>query len=157
MCFFMNGCLPLIYEMSCELAYPIHEGIVGVSLTIAINVAAVVFLLLGLVPNIGVSKNIVCCLHLKIDVRLCARERQLCDIFHCYWWTASMKLMLLFSHAGYASGGIFPYLSWIYWQFCLALSEKEGFRRQLTILKLESVLLTKVLCYSYFVLQAYRG
>jgi len=59
MCFFMNGFLPLIYEMSCELAYPIHEGIVGVSITIAINVAAVVFLLLGLVPNIGVFKNIV--------------------------------------------------------------------------------------------------
>ena len=47
----------------------------------------------------------VCCLHLKMDFRLCARGRQWCCIIHYYWWTASIKPRLLFSRAGYASWG----------------------------------------------------
>ena len=45
----------------------------------------------------------VCCLHLKMEFRSCARGRQWCGIIHYYWWTASIKPRLLFSRAGYAS------------------------------------------------------
>ena len=39
-------------------------------------------------------------------VRSCARGRQWCGIIHYYSWTASIKPMLLFSRAGYASWGL---------------------------------------------------
>ena len=35
-----------------------------------------------------------------------ARGHQWCGIFQYYWWTASIKPRLLFSHAGYASWGL---------------------------------------------------
>ena len=38
--------------------------------------------------------------------RSCARERQWCGIIHYYCWTASIKLRLLFSRAGYAFWGL---------------------------------------------------
>ena len=41
----------------------------------------------------------------------CAKGRQWCGIFHYHWWTASIKPRLLFSHAGYASWGAFPFIS----------------------------------------------
>jgi len=49
---------------------------------------------------------IVCCLHLKMEFRSCARGRQWCGIIHYYWWTASIKPRLLFSRAGFASWGL---------------------------------------------------
>jgi len=39
---------------------------------------------------------VVCCLHLKIEFRSCARRRQWCGIFYYHWWTASIKPRLLF-------------------------------------------------------------
>ena len=48
----------------------------------------------------------VCCLHLKMEFRSCARGRQWCGIIHYYWWTASIKPRLLFSRAGHASWGL---------------------------------------------------
>ena len=48
----------------------------------------------------------VCCLHLKMEFRSCARGRQVCGIIHYYWWTASIKPRLLFSRTGYASWGL---------------------------------------------------
>jgi len=42
------------------------------------------------------NKNIICFQAL----------RQWCGIFHCHWWTPSIKPRLLFSHAGYASWGL---------------------------------------------------
>jgi len=44
----------------------------------------------------------VCCLHLKMEFRSCTRGRQWCGVMLNYWWTASIKPMLLFSRAGYA-------------------------------------------------------
>ena len=49
----------------------------------------------------------VCCLHLKMEFRLCARGCQWCGIIHYYWWTASIKPRLLFSRACYASWELF--------------------------------------------------
>jgi len=46
-------------------------------------------------PRINNSWH-VCCLHLKMEFRSCARGRQWVGIIHCYWWTAS----------GYASWGL---------------------------------------------------
>jgi len=46
----------------------------------------------------------VCCLHLKMEFRSCARGRHWCDIIHYYWWTAAIKPRLLFSPADYAEG-----------------------------------------------------
>ena len=43
----------------------------------------------------------------------CARGCQWCGIFHYYWWTASIKLRLLFSHAGYDSCGLFFLVEYI--------------------------------------------
>jgi len=48
----------------------------------------------------------VCCLHLKMEFRSCARGRQCGGIIHYYWWTASIKPRLLFSRADYASWGL---------------------------------------------------
>jgi len=52
------------------------------------------------------------CLHLKMEFRVCARGRQWCGIFHYYWWTASIKPRLLFSHSGFVSWGL-PFLQLI--------------------------------------------
>jgi len=40
-----------------------------------------------------------------MEFRSSARGRQWCDIIHYHGWTASIKPMLLFSRAGYASWG----------------------------------------------------
>lgn len=52
-----NACLPLCYEMTCESGYPIHEGIIGTIISQEINISAVVFLLIKLIPNIGECFN----------------------------------------------------------------------------------------------------
>jgi len=48
----------------------------------------------------------VCCLHLKMEFRSCARGRQWCGIINYYWWLALIKPRLLFSRAGYVSWGL---------------------------------------------------
>jgi len=65
--------------------------------------------LLAFIDDINQGSWVVCCLHLKIEFRSCARGRQWWDIFHYQWWAASIKPTLLFFHAGYASWGLFPH------------------------------------------------
>jgi len=55
------------------------------------------------------SLSLTVCLHLKMEFRSCARERQWLGIFHYHWWTASIKPRLLFSHSGLVSWGL-PFL-----------------------------------------------
>ncbi|KAL4237805.1 Solute carrier 49 member 4 [Mactra antiquata] len=45
----------LSYEVACETGYPIHEAVIGTLLTLALNVASVLFLLVQLIPNIGTA------------------------------------------------------------------------------------------------------
>jgi hypothetical protein len=52
-CIFLNGGIPLFYELSCEASYPIAEGITGAFLTLLNNIFGVVFLLALQIPNIG--------------------------------------------------------------------------------------------------------
>ena len=50
---FVNGAIPLFYELSCELCYPQPEGIVGGFLTVLNNIIGCIFLLALDIPNIG--------------------------------------------------------------------------------------------------------
>ncbi|CAG2209210.1 DIRC2 [Mytilus edulis] len=54
-CIFLNGGIPLFYELSCEVSYPIAEGITGAFLTLLNNSFGVMFLLALQIPNIGTS------------------------------------------------------------------------------------------------------
>ncbi|CAC5412617.1 DIRC2 [Mytilus coruscus] len=54
-CIFLNGGIPLFYELSCEVSYPIAEGITGAFLTLLNNTFGVIFLLALQIPNIGTS------------------------------------------------------------------------------------------------------
>jgi len=56
---------------------------------------------------------IVCCLHLKIEFRSCARGRPWCGIFHWNWCTASIKLKLLFFPYMLCFLRAFPFISLI--------------------------------------------
>ena len=50
---FVNGSVPLFYEISCELCYPQPEGIVGGFLTVLNNIFGILFLLVLDIPHIG--------------------------------------------------------------------------------------------------------
>lgn len=52
---FLNGGIPLFYELSCEVSYPIAEGITGAFLTLLNNIFGVLFLLALQIPSIGTS------------------------------------------------------------------------------------------------------
>lgn len=54
-CVFLNGGVPLFYELTCEASYPIAEGITGAFLTLLNNLFGVFFLLALQIPNIGTS------------------------------------------------------------------------------------------------------
>jgi len=41
--------------------------------------------------HISLGLWILCCLHLKIEIRLSSRVRQMCGIFHNHWSTTSIK------------------------------------------------------------------
>ena len=45
------SCIPIFFEMSVEVAYPVHESIVGGFLTTFYNLVAIVFLLLFFIPR----------------------------------------------------------------------------------------------------------
>ena len=49
----VNAAVPLFYECAVEAAYPIAEGLVTTVLTVSMNVAALLFLLVPYVPNLG--------------------------------------------------------------------------------------------------------
>ena len=58
---------------------------------------------------------IACCLNLKIEFCSCARVASVVwhtFVFHCHWWTSSVKPRLLLSHAGYASWGLSLLPAW---------------------------------------------
>ena len=49
----LNSAVPLIFELACELAYPTGEGTTNVVLTTINNVGGLLFLFVGMIPNIG--------------------------------------------------------------------------------------------------------
>ena len=51
----ISSSIPLFIEIACEASYPIAEGLTSGFLMMHINFAATVFLLVGLIPNIGTA------------------------------------------------------------------------------------------------------
>lgn len=51
---FLNGTIPLFYELSCETSYPIAEGITGAFSTMLDSIFGVLFLFVLQIPNIGI-------------------------------------------------------------------------------------------------------
>ncbi|XP_076455678.1 solute carrier family 49 member 4-like [Babylonia areolata] len=49
----LNAAVPLMFELSCELSYPVGEGTTNVILTIVNNIFGLIFLLLMMIPGIG--------------------------------------------------------------------------------------------------------
>ncbi|XP_013390186.1 disrupted in renal carcinoma protein 2 homolog isoform X1 [Lingula anatina] len=52
---FINGLVPLLYEMACEATYPIDESIPCTIMTVANTIICSVFLLVFQFPNVGTS------------------------------------------------------------------------------------------------------
>ncbi|XP_071103143.1 solute carrier family 49 member 4 homolog [Haliotis cracherodii] len=52
---FINGSIPLFFELGCEASYPIAEGVTGAVLTMANNLTGVIFLSVLQIPRIGVA------------------------------------------------------------------------------------------------------
>ncbi|XP_046332330.2 solute carrier family 49 member 4 homolog [Haliotis rufescens] len=52
---FINGSIPLFYELGCEASYPIAEGVTVGVLTFANNLTGVIFLSVLQIPRIGVA------------------------------------------------------------------------------------------------------
>ena len=50
---FINGAIPLFYEISCEASYPVAEGVTGGFLTMINNVVGIMFLMVMLDKSIG--------------------------------------------------------------------------------------------------------
>ena len=49
----MSSTVPLFFETACEVTYPVAEGVTNLVLTLANNIAGLVFLLIQMIPNIG--------------------------------------------------------------------------------------------------------
>ena len=47
---FLGGTSPLFFEMSCEVTYPVAEGVTNLVLTLVNNIAGLLFLLVQLLP-----------------------------------------------------------------------------------------------------------
>ncbi|XP_052807044.1 solute carrier family 49 member 4 homolog [Mya arenaria] len=52
---FINGGIPLFYEVSCEASYPVAEGVTGGVMTLVNNLFGVLFLCIMLIKDIGTS------------------------------------------------------------------------------------------------------
>lgn len=50
----MSG-IPLLFELSCEMAFPVAEGITNGILTMISNIATLLFLGILMIPNISTS------------------------------------------------------------------------------------------------------
>lgn len=50
---FINGGIPLFFEIACEASYPVAEGVTGGLLTLLNNIVGICFLCVLLIPNIG--------------------------------------------------------------------------------------------------------
>lgn len=68
----INASLPLAFEMGSELAFPVSEGIVGGLLTCLINLSGIIFLLVLLIPDIGMFLSLI------------AYNYDVTDIYHMY-------------------------------------------------------------------------
>ena len=55
----LNGVIPLYYELGCESAYPVHEGLAGSFITVINNVVGMVFFFLIQIPQL--AKGIFTC------------------------------------------------------------------------------------------------
>lgn len=50
---FLTSTMPLFFEMACEAAYPVPEGITNLVLTLSSNIGGLIFLVIQMIPNIG--------------------------------------------------------------------------------------------------------
>jgi len=50
---FINGCVPLFYELGCEVTFPVHEGLTNTVLNVVNNLVGMLFFLLFLVPSLA--------------------------------------------------------------------------------------------------------
>lgn len=49
----MYSTIPLFFETACEVTYPVAEGVTNLVLTLANNIAGLIFLLIQMIPHIG--------------------------------------------------------------------------------------------------------
>jgi len=56
---FMGASVPLFFELACEVTYPVAEGVTNLVLTLVNNIAGLIFLLIPLIPNIGMLDYII--------------------------------------------------------------------------------------------------
>ena len=56
-CVLTSGAQPLYFEITCENLFPVSEAIVSGSLSLLLNVASTVFLLLAMIPGMGKTFN----------------------------------------------------------------------------------------------------
>ncbi|VDI67667.1 Hypothetical predicted protein [Mytilus galloprovincialis] len=52
---FLTSTMPLFFEMACEAAYPVPEGITNLVLTLSSNIGGLIFLVIQMIPNIGTN------------------------------------------------------------------------------------------------------
>ncbi|XP_025084665.1 disrupted in renal carcinoma protein 2 homolog [Pomacea canaliculata] len=74
----LNSSLPLLFEIGCEQAYPIGEGTTTVVLLLLSSIGGVLFLFIGMIPNIGtlwMSWTLFGITALAIPVLLMLKER----------------------------------------------------------------------------------
>ncbi len=50
---FVNGTIPLFYELTCEVCYPVAEGISGGLLSAQGNMAGLLIFIVFDIPNVG--------------------------------------------------------------------------------------------------------
>ena len=68
---FLNGTIPLFYELSCETSYPIAEGITGAFSTILDSMFGVLFLFILQIPHIGKVQFLdTCCIIIIIKAKV---------------------------------------------------------------------------------------
>ncbi|XP_033625226.1 LOW QUALITY PROTEIN: solute carrier family 49 member 4 homolog [Asterias rubens] len=53
--FFLPGCTPIYYEITVEGVYPVAEGVTTMALTLLNRVTALIFLLILLIPDLGID------------------------------------------------------------------------------------------------------
>jgi len=90
---------------------------------------------------VDLASLIWCCLGLEINLSSCARGHQWCGIFHCHWWTPTIKLRLLFFpnpqlpiglYGSYAFWGLLFFLRIFGTTFCVSVQIRKGPQKGLT-------------------------
>ena len=49
----VNAAVPLLFELACEISYPVGEGITNGVVTVMNNIAGLIFLFIMMIPNIS--------------------------------------------------------------------------------------------------------